>query len=285
MSALSAISIRTKEIDYLFIATDTVAVNRNIKPESYHSIGSKSIYIPHLKTNVISFGTTWLAKKIHAFIDSARLIDDMDKLIFAINLAFYDYYKEEAKDISFNTDDYNDSFIGLIMLSGSSYKKDCTDMFSDNRERSLLMVRKFVIYKDHVKDCGWMNTESDDYNGGIISIDHPQLRPEQIEKIDQVNKELIESNFIAGSLNIIKDKLIANRQNYLDSGREGMVTAGEIHGTILSLSKGDTFGEGLLVSQQILHRFEDYEEVKKEIQSNLQIGGFLEKNKEIQKWD
>lgn len=272
MSAYSSIHIRSKEVDYIFIATDSVATcnksivkNNKILKESYYSFCSKNLYIPHVKTSIFVGGSVWLSVKFHSFIDSARLLQDIDGLILATNTLFHKYIEKEAYETTFENDPSNPNFIGVIILSGPSYK-DGIYPFQTKRERSLLMTRKFMIWKDQVKDCGWINSESEDYNGtNIMTASHPQLPNGVQEKVFDNCEELMNQNFQVGSLAILKETLIENNRIYNEGNRETMVTAGEIHATVMALNKDDTFGEGLSVSHAILHKFSDYEDVRNEI--------------------
>lgn len=272
MSAISAICIRNEEVDYLFLATDSVSVRNEeilkdgfMLPERLHSLSSKNIYIPHIKTSVAALGSVWISKKIHDFIDRARLLENMDDLILAIRLGFHDYYKEEAEVINFGVDKKNEDFLGAIIISGVSYYLDGRKT-ENKRARPLLMSRRFMVYKSNVKDCGWINTESDNYNDtNMMDWHHPAIPNDLKEEIYSRNEEIMNQDFHTGALAILRDKLILSNQIYNHSGRTTMVTAGEIHATIMRLNKSDKFGEGLTVSHIMIHRFEDFEEVKDEM--------------------
>src|SRR5690606_14513201 len=145
----SSIFIRNKSnnIDYIFFATDSVSVYKQEGwTEKYASITSKNLYIPHLKTCVAVLGSSWLAIKLHLFIDNQRRLDTLDGLIVSINHRFTSFYESEAKEIEFDADPENSNFLGSIILSGPSYF-DINQFYNsidgelNKRDRPLLMTR------------------------------------------------------------------------------------------------------------------------------------------------
>ena len=272
MSSFGFVFIRSEESDYIFTATDSVAViNNKIEiegkeyPERYASLTSKTLHIPHVKSIISVAGTGYLSMWLHAFIDEARALTGFDDVCKIITLFFYDHYKDLAKDIKFECDKFNPDFMGTVVISGVSRYKNIMDDIS-LRERPLLMTRKFMVYKNRVVDGGWVNSESLDYNGyNIMDCCVPRLSDEIHEKVDKMAAPIMEKDFYTGSLFTLKNWLIETNKMYLESNRTGIVSAGEIHATILSLGKDDKYGETFTVSNMMLHRFDDFEEVLKEI--------------------
>src|SRR5690606_31856004 len=159
MSTFGFLYIRGEKQDYIFAASDTVSVSKfDDKTEKYHSLVSKGVYIPHVRTLFNIGGASWLAKVTHNFIDSTKALKGFDEVAFAIKECFLNYYKTEAENMDFGCDPENSNFIGAIMISGPScYQNLC--LSDELRNKPLLMTRKFMIYKDEVKDCGYINPE------------------------------------------------------------------------------------------------------------------------------
>jgi len=271
MSALAFIHLRDKKNDFLFFGNDTAVVkNTPFKKdgveysEKYIGLSTKSLYVPHVKTLVSVAGNSWLSRKFHAFIDDATALTGFDDVLVAVNYFFHDYFKETAKGIKFTTDPNDDNFLGAIILSGPSYNQTL-EVGSLKRERPILMTRKFLVYKDRVEDFGWMNPEIDDYEGSLCNAVHPKIPDEIYKVVEEESKPVFENGFYLGSIFLLKRWLMENNRLYNESGRNGTVTAGEIHGNVLHLSTDEKSNQNLTCTQMMLHRFDDFEDVLKEI--------------------
>lgn len=266
MSTFGFLYIRGEKQDYIFAASDTVCVSKfDDKMEKYHSLGSKGLYIPHVRTLFNIGGSHWLSIVTHKFIDNARALKGFDDVAFAIKECFHNYYKTEAENMDF-CDSNNPNFIGSIMISGPSYYQDI--FWSDEkRNKPLLMTRKFMVYKDTVKDCGYINPEIDDYNGDICEAVHPQLPADFMKTVADESQEIMSKNLYTGSLYTLKRWFIESNRIYLESGRKTMVTAGEVHVTVLELHAGPNGEMNFTCSQMVIHKFDDFDDVVKEITS------------------
>ena len=272
MSSFGFLYIRSEAVDYIFTASDTVGViqenieiDGEILPERFGGLTTKTRHLSHARSVISVGGSGWLSIWLDEFLRSARAIEGFDSLLISIKHFFVEFYRSKAMEMTFH-DAGSPDFIGLIIISGPSYFED----YSINdlrRERGLLMSRKFIVYRDRVVDCGWINNESESYNGGIMEVCVPRLPVEISDKVANEAKEIMSEDFYTGSLFVLKRWLIETNAAYKESKRQGMVSAGEIHGTILSLKRDDINGETFIVSNMILHRFEDYEDTLNEIRS------------------
>lgn len=267
MSTFGFLYIRGEKQDYIFAASDSVSVSKfDDKTEKYHSLVSKGVYIPHVRTLFNIGGASWLAHVTHNFIDSVKALKGFDDVAFAIKYGFHKFYKSEAENMDFGCDPENNNFIGAILISGPSYYQDIS-LSDEKRNKPLLMTRKFMIYKDEVKDCGYINPEIEDYNGGICEAVHPQLPAEIMKSVAEESQSILQNDLYTGSLYTLKRWFIESNRIYLESGRKTMVAAGEVHATVLELHSDDKGEKNFSCSQMVIHKFEDFEEVVKEITS------------------
>ncbi|MEI5984440.1 MULTISPECIES: hypothetical protein [Sphingobacterium] len=271
MSGYSALYIRTAETDYIFLANDTAAmikipliVGDKTYDKTHSKFTSKNFYYQHLKSSIIVTGSVELGIKVHEFIEDQN-IDSYDGLLDSLRNDLNTYLKDFIDNYPWDlSNKYSyPGLLGQIIVHGLS----TLDKNGNKRPRNLLLGRRLHFLRDRVKDCGTINPETDDYEGNVCHLnDDPILPMEEFEKIADDNQKLMNENFYLGSMNIVKQQLIRSNELFNESDRERIFSAGEIHLTVFQCNKNDRYGDTLTVSQMLVHRFDDYEDIQKEQQ-------------------
>lgn len=275
MSSIAAFYLRDLERDTVFIATDTLAVRKQDTtingiryPEYMHSFGSKILNFPHLKTSIASLGTQYLAMKAHEFVFMLRGVQDVDELIYAFESQFVGAMLNDASTLSFTLDDNTPDFIGMLFVSGLSYKHVAPSVPAViRRPRPVIMSTKLMVYKDRVVNAGFMNTHKDTYGDNFIYCMHP--------RIDESVQEAIFNQFLPAKGKGYSDDSIypamltemfkeAHRK-YHESGRDSIVSGGEVIITVMDNPRSGNF----MSAQYVAHRFPDFDDNLNEIVSMI----------------
>lgn len=275
MSSIAAFYLRDLEKDTVFIATDTLAVRKqevtinDVKyPEYMHSFGSKILNFPHLKTSIASLGTQYLAMKAHEFVFMLRGVQDVDELIYAFESQFVGAMLNDASTLSFTLDDNAPDFIGMLFITGVSFKHvDASIPAVFQRPRPVILSTKLMVYKDRIVNAGFLNDHRDTYHDNFIYCMHPRIDDSIQEAI--FNKFLPVKGHGYGNDSIypvmLTEMFKEAHRKYHESGRDSIVSGGEVIITVMDNPRSGNF----MCAQYISHRFTDFDDNLKEIVSMI----------------
>lgn len=259
---MSAFGMLAYPSGQVFVATDTLSCilepivkNGEELPETLHSLSEKSIYLPHIQAVVCCLGASFMSDRYHQFIDDHYAMTSLDELVLSTEDKFCKTMLSDDAAKSFVLDDKAHDFIGAIMLIGvSALDIDLEKGVAFNRKEKRIVAFKLSVYKDRVVKT-ILNPNPD----GFTYCFHPPLSQTVMDGILDEHERIGHDSVIHASQAILIDMMKEAHRMYHESGRQTMVTGGEVNIHILNHS------ETLFVTSYTAHRFSDFDECRAEI--------------------